>query len=93
MDRSIGRKWWWVVAFCSLSIFVYFQSIQHKKRAIQELSFRIEEIEREKLDAEKMKEELLLAVASQEDPAWIEMILMRDLGMVPEGWLKVHFKR
>lgn len=92
-EGAVLRSWWWVAAFCSLSVFSYFHSSAEKKQAIAELAFRIEEMSAEKIVSEQLKEELLLAVASQEDPAWIEMVLMRDLGVVPEGWLKVHFKR
>lgn len=92
-SNSRWKRWWWVVLVCSISVASYFQCIQEKKKVIEELSFRIEEMNREKSIARQIKEDLLLAVASQEDPAWIEMILMRDLGVVPEGWLKVHFKK
>jgi len=37
------------------------------------------------------REELRAQIQSQSDPAWVEMILMRELGVVPEGWLKIHF--
>lgn len=90
---SRWRSWWWVALVCFLSFFVYFQAIKEKKRSIAELSSRIDQLQKEKAYAKELKEELLLAVSSQDDPAWIEMILMRDLGVVPEGWLKVHFKR
>jgi hypothetical protein len=88
-----SKSWWWVAAFCSLSLFVYFQSIREKKGAISALKSKLEALHREKKEALLLKEELSLAVASQEDPAWIEMVLMRDLGVVPERWLKVHFKK
>lgn len=91
--ESAWRNWWWVAAFCTFSVFAYSQASAGKKRAIAELSSRIEEISAEKIASKQLKEELLLAVSSQEDPAWIEMVLMRDLGVVPEGWLKVHFKK
>jgi hypothetical protein len=35
----------------------------------------------------------MLAIASQNDPAWIEMVLLREIGVVPAGFLKVHFKK
>ena len=38
------------------------------------------------------EEDLQMRIASQNDPAWIEMVLMREIGVVPEGWIKVHFK-
>lgn len=49
-------------------------------------------MEKERYLALLEKEHLQLKIASFDDPAWIEMILMRDLGVVPEGYLKVHFK-
>ena len=77
------KSWWWVSAFALFSCFIYFQSTQEKKGLIGELKARTQEL----------REDLLLSVASQDDPAWVEMVLMRDLGVVPEGWLKVHFKK
>lgn len=92
-ESGFWIKWWWVTAFCLASAAMYFQSMKEKKSALVEYTFRLEEMEKEKLLAYAEKEELLLKIASQSDPAWIEMVLMRDLGVVPEGWLKVHFKR
>lgn len=66
--------------------------MQAKKRAFHEYSRIFVEKEREKEMILLEKEQLQMKIASQIDPAWIEMILMRDLGMVPEGYLKVHFK-
>ena len=88
-----GKSWWLVAALCSLTMMAYYQSMKGKKSSLAEYSFRLEEMEKEKLLACAEKEELRLKIASQSDPAWIEMILMRDLGVVPEGWLKVHFKK
>ena len=85
-------RWGWMVAFCFAVGILYFQSMKVKKTTVSEYSFRLEEMEKEKFLAMAEKDELLLKIASQSDPAWIEMILMRDLGVVPDGWLKVHFK-
>ena len=92
MGSGILKKWWWVGLFCCLCGGVYLHAIQDKRAQIEELSFRLQEIEKEKVLSEMTRDELRLQIASQEDPAWIEMVLMRDLGLVPEGWLKVHFK-
>ena len=50
-------------------------------------------LEQAQKECELEKQQLQLKIASQTDPAWIEMILMRDLGVVPEGYLKVYFKK
>lgn len=46
----------------------------------------------EKEAALKTQEKLLLTINSQSDPAWVELVLFRELGLVPEGTAKIWFK-
>lgn len=87
-----GRSWW-VVAFCLITGLTHFHFMKEKKKALYLLSTRLEQMEGACLAALEKKEDLQLRIASQNDPAWIEMVLIRDLGVVPEGFLKVHFKK
>ena len=89
----VMKSWWWVGAFCALIGGVYARSYQEKKTAYSEYAFRIQEMEKELQIASQEREELKLKILSQSDLAWIEMVLMRELGVVPEGWLKVHFQK
>ncbi len=82
---------WWVVCFCSLVGLLYLHALKNRNAALSEISFRLEEMEKECCMVLQEKEDLQLRIASQGDPAWIEMILMREIGVVPEGWIKVHF--
>lgn len=93
MKSAQWRNWWWVFAIAALVSFFYVPAMRGKKMTLNELAFRLQEMEKEKCCAMQEKEELALQIHSQNDPAWIEMVLMRDLGVVPEGWLKVHFKK
>ena len=86
------KKWGWIFIFVLTTGFFYIPAVGEKKAVLRELAFRLEEMEKEKHSAMHEKEELLLRIQSQNDPAWIEMVLMHDLGLVPEGWLKVHFE-
>src|SRR5690242_16072460 len=90
---SWWRAWWWVVCVCLVAFCGYFHFIQGKKRQVADLSYRFEEMNRQKLLAFQERDSLRLQIESQSDPSWIEMLLMRDLGVVPEGWLKVHFTK
>lgn len=85
------RRWCWVIACCLVISFVYSQSMKKKKAVFEYSSMLLLEMEKEIQDLSLEKEYLQLKLASQNDPAWIEMILMRDLGVVPEGYIKVHF--
>jgi hypothetical protein len=84
---------WWVVAFCLFAMVVYIPAMKSRKATLDELAFRLSEMEKEKCVALQEKEELTQRIASQSDPAWIELVLLREMGVVPEGFLKVHFKK
>ena len=81
----------WMIAFLVLSTAIYVQKSRKRDAAISELSYRLQEMEKMKTIASQQKEDMQLRLQSQSDPAWIEIILMRDLGVVPEGWIKVQF--
>lgn len=90
---TIWSRNWWVVIFCAVMTLVYFHFLKEKKEALCLLNARLNDMQVEKLQSLERREDLELRIASQTDPAWIEMVLMRDLGVVPEGFLKVHFRR
>jgi len=90
---GLCKRWLWVVIFCLGVAFVYSQSMKKKRSSLVECAHLLTEIEKTRAELSKEKEQLHLKIASQADPAWIEMILMRDLGVVPEGYLKVYFKK
>lgn len=93
MNDRIWKKWWWVGAFLLIAGTIYIPAMNQKRIKVHELTLRLKEMENEKHLALQEKEDLRLQIASQSDTGWIEMVLMRDLGLVPEGWLKVHFKK
>ena len=86
-------QYWWVFAFCILATAIYVPSIRSRKLALSELQFRFSELEKETLLAVQNRECLEQQIASQTDPAWVEMVLLRELGVVPDGFLKVHFRK
>jgi hypothetical protein len=82
---------WWVAAFLICSYTLYHHAIQNKQRACMELQHKKQELQYQKEIALMEHEDLQLQINSQSDPAWIEMTLMKGLGMVPEGQRKVYF--
>lgn len=86
----IFRCWWVFVFFVAVSVF-YVQSVKSTSQEIFEHKNKLALLEKQKSDAYRENEDLTMMVNSLSDPAWIEIILMRDLGVVPEGKIKVHF--
>lgn len=86
-------RYWWVLIVLLICFAYYYRMIRPKEAEIRSLKYRVQEIKKEKELAEGKKEELQARIQSQNDPAWIEMVLMKELGVVPEGYLKVHFQK
>ena len=84
---------WWVIVFSTLSIAFYFQAAHGRTTIFSDLSLRMQEMESDKLALSQEQDDLDLQLQSETDPAWIEMLLMKELGVVPEGWTKVHFTK
>lgn len=84
---------WWVWLFLFFCLCVYSPTISKRDDEVANLQLRYHLLEQEKYVALDEKEELYLRLQSQSDPAWIEKVLIRELGVVPDGYLKVHFKK
>lgn len=84
-------KSWWTILFFLLSYFAYDRASYYKNQEECKLREKLHFIEQEKKQALVLQEDLKLQIASQEDEAFIELVLMRKLGLVPEGQTKVHF--
>ncbi len=89
-SRFFG-KYWWVLLFCLVSYVTYDQVMKNRNQDLSEVEYQLSLLEAEKQLVFNEKEDLLLKINSQSDPAWIELMLMQELGVVPEGHLKVHF--
>ncbi|OGN59609.1 MAG: hypothetical protein A3F40_01885 [Chlamydiae bacterium RIFCSPHIGHO2_12_FULL_27_8] len=85
-------KSWWVVLFLLISYIGFDQGIKKRNKDIQNLNLKLSCLVNEKNIISKRKEELFFKINSQSDPAWIELVLMKELGVVPEGQIKIHFK-
>lgn len=66
----------------------------HKKRVLlRDLQCKVEQLEADLYAAMEEQEDLLLQIESQSDPAWIELLIKKYLGMVPSGQTKVYFDK
>ncbi len=92
-NKEWYKKWWWVIVFCLLLCIGFDSAVKKKKKEITLLSMQLNQILSEKAYLEEEKGELLARIESQNDPAWVELVLMKELGVVPTGYMKVYFKK
>lgn len=70
----------------------YLHGMHKKKQMRAELKNKVDVLENRLYAAIEKREDLLLQIESQSDPAWIELMLKKHLGLVPAGQTKVYFE-
>ena len=90
---NLVHRWWWTMLFVVICWGIYAKGMQKKREIFFQLDSKIKHLEHERLAALQKREDLKIQIESQGDPAWIEMLLMKKLGVVPEGQVKVYFER
>lgn len=82
---------WWVILFMLGCYFSYEQGLQKKDRDFAKLQLQYADLQKKKKLLLTIQEDLNRQINSQSDPAWVELTLMKGLGLVPEGQVKVLF--
>jgi hypothetical protein len=82
---------WWVILFMLFCYMLYEHGMRARNKDFAKLNEHLSELKALKEKSLKTQEEYLLQINSQSDPAWVELTLMKGLGLVPEGQTKVYF--
>lgn len=79
----------WVISYALLLLFFF--EVGSKKIVLEHntLTQKLSRLEYDKIQALALQDQLLLENASLDDPDFIELILMRELGLIPKGAKKV----
>lgn len=82
---------WWVIGF-SLCCFTFYEQGMHgRKQDYTKLYAQYIDLKKDEKIAQTIQQDLSKQINSQSDPAWVELTLMKGLGLVPEGQIKVIF--
>ena len=91
-EEALFRSWW-VFVFCIVCFALYEHAMQRQHRDHALLEGKLYSLEAVKAEEHAVNEDLLLQINSQSDYCWIELTLIKVLGLVPEGSTKVYFTR
>lgn len=86
------RRYGGVLLFSLFIFFLFEQGMAHFQQERKTLERRLELLEKERIEALKVQEDLRKQIAQHEDKEWIEQTLIRTLGVVPKGQNKVVFE-
>ena len=82
---------WWVVLFIILCYAAYEQGVKTHKVYYNQLNKQFIYLKEKENTLLNKQKELQGQILSQTDPLWIEMTLIKELGLVPEGQTKIFF--
>lgn len=85
-------QWWWTAVFFLICLAAYENAAQSCNQEIRALQRQLIALDREKVQLIEYQQDLQLQVQSESDPAWVELALIKGLGLVPEGQHKVYFE-
>lgn len=89
--KKVLIKSWWTLLFMFICFIFYNRALCYKQEEQRKLTNKLTAIEAAtKLELVK-QEDLKLQIVSQEDPDFIELTLIRRLGLIPKGTTKIHF--
>lgn len=89
--EQLFLKSWWVILFGLLCFILFEHGMKTHRQEHARLQKHHQDLEKQRKDATVLQEKLMLEINSQSDPAWVELVLMKGLGLVPEGQTKVFF--
>lgn len=93
MIEEVAIQSWWVILFLVLCYMIYEQGMKKRNAEFAKLYEQFKQLQRDKQQSIVTQKELLLKINSESDPAWMELTLMKGLGLVPEGQTKVLFTK
>lgn len=91
MRQAIFIRSWWVWSFALICGLLYEKGVSNIDQEFRKLSIHLASLEVEKTKALLDQKQLQRQINSQSDLAWLELTLMKGLGVCPEGQQKVFF--
>ncbi|MBS0606106.1 MAG: hypothetical protein KF898_06575 [Parachlamydiales bacterium] len=90
--KSVIFQSWWMLLFAGGCFVIYTQAMQKKALVAKGLQEQLNHLSVQKEQLLVEHEDLVLQIQSQSDPAWIQLTLMKGLGLVPDGQMKIFFQ-
>lgn len=85
-------RFWWAILFVLFCYGFYIHGMESKRKSFNDLQNRAASMRQQLEIAQETQKDLQLQIESLSDPAWAEMLIMKRLGMVPSGQVKVYFE-
>lgn len=85
-------RFWWAILFVLFCYGFYIHGMEAKRKSYSELEQKALFLNEQLLTAQEIQKDLKLQIESQSDPAYVEMLIKKRLGMVSSGQVKVYFE-
>lgn len=82
---------WWVIAFIIGCTIIYEQGVKNQNLLYLQLTQQHFSLQKEKQETLLHQKKMQLQINSQGDMSWVELALIKELGLVPDGQQKIYF--
>lgn len=86
------QRFSWVALFAFVTFAIYEQATYPIDKKIKKLEEKSQNLHEEIAEKLREQDDLKLQIASLSDPGWTELVLMKNLGLIPEGYTKIYFE-
>lgn len=84
---------WWVIVFCLFCIMAYEQKLHEIQINRMQLNNEMEQLKKSKKELLYLQKNLSLTLENQKKEEWIELTLMKKLGVIPKETRKILFQK
>lgn len=86
------RGSWWALFLGALLLVFHQRGVVAQESRLNKVRSQLSFLEKKRVSLLQKQRLLKAQLESGHDPAWVEMVLMKNLGLVPKGYRRVHFE-
>lgn len=84
---------WWLALLAAFLLIAHERGVVDQNRRMEAVSEQLSQLNKRREELACEQRYLQAQLTHGADPAWMERVLMKHLGLAPKGYRRVHFER
>jgi len=89
---SAVKSSWWLALLAAFLLIAHEKGVIDQNRRMEAVSEQLEHLQKRRDELASEQRYLQAQLTHGADPAWMERVLMKHLGLAPKGYRRVHFE-
>lgn len=93
--RLLGviKSSWWLALLAAILLIAHERGVIDQNRRMEAVSEQLAMLQKRREELALEQRYLQAQLTHGADPAWMERVLMKHLGLAPKGYRRIHFER